>query len=146
MWWMLDKTLAILSLSHPCLNNISHSFHHTQVKTQCKSSSLELQGDVVSSLALSMEQYTVGLPAPESHRDHVLHCAGRFLIKPVQQSTVPIKVCHVWLWEAHEHIRKVKSGWNKLTVKLFQSQCASHHAEKLIISVDFTVVQVQNTF
>lgn len=84
----------MVALFYYCMDE-TFLFDHTQVKMQCKSSSLELQGDVVSSLALSMEQNTVGLPAPEAYRDHVLHRACRFLIKSVQQSTVPIKVCHV---------------------------------------------------
>lgn len=58
---------------------------------------MKLQSDVVSALALSMQQHALGLVALEPQRDHVLQGGHGLLIEPIQQRASAVEVGHVRL-------------------------------------------------
>lgn len=63
---------------------------------------MQLQGDVVSALALAVQQHALGLVALEAQRDHVLQRGRGLLVEPVQQRAPAVEVGHVGLCKDRE--------------------------------------------
>lgn len=58
---------------------------------------MELQSDIVASLALAVQQNPVGLLTLKQQRDDIFHGGHGLLVKSIQQGASAIKICHVGL-------------------------------------------------